>query len=129
MSLNNEDIKQLIAILQRGLTDSDDEDTESEPVKKQKTTKKSANIKNIDKVDNKSKQINKFDTMMERDMHKNDSKIDQLLSVHPPTTRSREFEPVKVQCRVCQRVEEINPNLVFDSPGRYKCNRCSGAPG
>jgi hypothetical protein len=129
MSLNNEDIKQLIAILQRGLTDSDDEDTESEPVKKQKTTKKSANIKNIDKVDNKSKQINKFDTMMERDMHKNDLKIDQLLSVHPPTTRSREFEPVKVQCRVCQRVEEINPNLVFDSPGRYKCNRCSGAPG
>jgi exonuclease VII large subunit len=129
MPLKNDDIKQLIAILQRGLSDSNEEEDNAitRPAKKRKAKEVQSN--NIDIENNKTKRINKFDAMMERDMHKNDSKIDQLLSVHPPTTRSREFDPVRVQCRVCQRTEDVNPNLILDSPGRYKCNRCSGAPG
>ena len=127
MSLKQEDIKQLIAILQRGL--SEDEEDEHEIIeKKEKTISKDiAKSKKLPKE--KSKSINKFDTMMEKTMHKSDTKIDQLLSVYSPSIRTRDFDPVKVQCRVCQRVEEINPNLVFDSPSRYKCNKCSGAPG
>lgn len=125
MPLKNEDIEQLIAILQKGLTNSEESSKEEsiKPIvqkKQQKTNKKN---------NNKSEFVNKFDQMMEKDMHKSDSRIDQLLSVHPPTTRSREFEPVRAQCRVCQKIEDVNPNLVFDSPGRYKCNKCSGAPG
>lgn len=129
MPLKDDDIKQLIAILQRGLVDSSETDTKAEPPAQTRKPRKRKKVEPNNTEDNKPKRINKFDTMMEKDMHKNDSKIDQLLSVHPPTTRSREFDPVRVQCRVCQRVEEVNPNLVFDSPGRYKCNRCSGAPG
>lgn len=130
MPLKDDDIKQLIAILQRGLTTDEQSEElaveEQQPIKA-KTTKKLKNYTN--NKNTKPTRVNKFDQMMEKDMHKSDSKIDQLLSVHPPTTRSREFDPIKVQCRVCQKIEEINPNLVFDSPGRYKCNKCSGAPG
>jgi len=125
MSLNNDDIKQLIAILQRGLSDGTGEiveDDQEAPVAK--TVKKKSKQKS-----NKPIRENRFDMMMEKNMHKNDSQIDKLLNVHPPTIRSREFEPITVQCRVCHKTEEVNPALILESPNRYKCNKCSGAPG
>lgn len=128
MPLKDDDIKQLIAILQRGLSSDSDEieqDNEEQPTQNVKSIKKSK----TNRADKKEKRINKFDQMMERTMHKNDAQIDKLLNVHPPSIRTREFDPVRVQCRVCQRVEEVNPSLILDSPSRYKCNRCSGAPG
>lgn len=132
MPLKDDDIKQLIAILQRGLS-SDEESSENQQTKiakpRRNKTKKTIVHETDDGEDIKPKRINKFDKMAEKDMHKSDSKIDQLLSVHPPTIRSREFEPIQVRCRVCQRLESINPALLHDSPDRYKCNRCSGAPG
>jgi hypothetical protein len=127
MSLKDDDIRQLIAILQRGLsTDSDEseDDVEEQPKHTKKITKSK-----VDKSSKKPQRPNKFDQMMEKTMHKNDAQIDKLLNVHPPSIRTREFDPVRVQCRVCQRVEEINPSLILDSPSRYKCNKCSGAPG
>ncbi len=72
---------------------------------------------------------NKFDLMMEKNLHKEDLEIDKLLSKYPPTIRSREFSPVDVKCRVCGREESINPALMNDAPNRYKCNRCSKEPG
>jgi hypothetical protein len=132
MPLKDDDIKQLIAILQRGLS-SDEQSSETQPTKtvkaKRRKTKEVIVHQTDEETDTKPKRINKFDKMAEKDMHKSDSKIDQLLCVHPPTIRTREFEPIKVRCRVCQRLESINPVLLHDSPDRYKCNRCSGAPG
>jgi hypothetical protein len=126
MSLDNDDIKQLIAILQRGLTsDSDDdiisnsEEVSTKPKKRSKSIKKSKN--------NDIQSNNKFDTMLEKSMHKEDIEIDKRLAKHPPSIRAREFASTKATCRVCGRTEEVNPSLVFE--GRYKCNKCSREPG
>jgi len=126
MPLDNDDIKQLIAILQKGLSDETDSIAES-PKKTKQTFTKTKNYTKSNKKDNKSN--NKFDTMMEKNLHKEDLEVDKLLSKYPPTARSREFSPVSVKCRVCGREEEINPALMNDAPNRYKCNRCSKEPG
>jgi len=66
--------------------------------------------------------------MPEARMHKEDTAIDKKLIVSPPTQRNRSYKPVKARCRVCGRVESVNPSLV-DSADRYKCNRCSASAG
>lgn len=119
MGLDNDDIKQLIAILQRGLDNNDDDDNEEEiiekPVakKKTKTTKKNKNL---------------FEQMPEKTMHKDDIAIDRKLQKLPPTQRARNFKQLTVKCRVCGREEKINPVLV-ESTERYKCNKCSTSAG
>lgn len=133
MPLDNEDIKQLIAILQKGLTNSEQV---SEPETVQKPKKKRGKIQQSDisaqKQNNKntkSESVNRFEQMMEKNLHKEDLAIDKLLSKYPPTIRSREFIPVDVRCRVCNKQESINPALLNDAPNRYKCNKCSKEPG
>lgn len=117
MGLDKDDIKQLIAILQRGLVDTDDTDTNDIPkVTNGRTSKK----KKLSK--------NKFESMKEKNMHKEDSLIDQKLCVNAPTERSRSYNPIKVQCRVCGKKEQVAPNLV-ESAERYKCNKCSISAG
>jgi hypothetical protein len=126
MPLDNDDIKQLIAILQKGLTDKSDDDTivQDEPAsKKQKRSPKTS------KKVKEQKSSNKFDMMFEKNMHKEDVEIDKKLAKHPPSARSREFTPVEVTCRVCGKTEEVNPSLIYDAPNRYKCNKCSRTPG
>jgi hypothetical protein len=117
MPLDNDDIKQLIAILQKGLTDKSDDDTivQDEPAsKKQKRSPKTS------KKVKEQKSSNKFDMMFEKNMHKEDVEIDKKLAKHPPSARSREFTPVEVTCRVCGKTEEVNPSLIYDAPNRYK---------
>lgn len=118
MGLDKDDIKQLIAILQKGLTEDSEDDTIDvgvEPVrKKAKKTK--------------SKKVNLFDTMTESRMHKDDVEIDKKLNKLPPTQRSRNYKPIKVKCRVCGKEESANPSLV-ESIDRYKCNKCCTSPG
>lgn len=121
MALEKEDIMALISILQKGLQDSDD-DKKSTPKKTRKT-----------RSENKSKTtkepiVNKFLTMPERNMHKEDTLIDKKLRVAPLTERTRKFKPVTVRCRVCGKQEEVNPSYV-ESIERYKCNRCSTSAG
>lgn len=120
MALDKDDIKQLIAILQKGLVDDSDEvETEDpKPAKKSKRQTKSAD----------SKRKNLFESMSEFRMHKEDVEIDRKLRVQPPTERSRSYTPLKVKCRVCGREETTNPSLV-ESVERYKCNRCSTTAG
>lgn len=125
MPLDNDDIKQLIAILQKGLTDSDPQDT-IETVRSDAKKKKAAK-KVRPKEQNRS--TNKFDQMFEKNMHKEDIEIDRKLSQHPPSARSREFAPVDATCRVCGKTEQVNPALIYDAPNRYKCNKCSRTPG
>jgi hypothetical protein len=117
MALDKDDIKQLIAILQKGLSDEDEDDTIEPPAKKKVSTKK----KKITKP-------NLFEKMSESSMHKDDVEIDRRLRKLPPTERSRSYKPLKVRCRVCNREENVNPSLV-ESVERYKCNKCSTSAG
>lgn len=117
--LDNDDIKQLIAILQKGL--SDDEDIK--PIKT-KTTRRSTNkTKPI-----KPKIKNKFDTMPESKMHKEDIEFDSKVKKPAPSARLREFEPIKVKCRVCGKNEKVVADLI-ESIERYKCNKCATGAG
>ena len=118
MGLDNDDIKALIAILQKGLSD-DIEQESSKPKKKTKSqkTKTSKSIKQ-----------NKFDDMPEARMHKEDIAIDKKLSKTPPVPRNRPYTPINIQCRVCGRQESICPSLI-ESVDRYKCNKCSSSAG
>jgi hypothetical protein len=122
MGLNNEDIQQLIAILQRGLAQN--EETDDELV----TTKKKAKTKSTTTKETKPKRINKFDQMPECRMHKEDVAIDKKLHKAPPTPRRDEFRPVRIACRVCGQTEAVDPSII-ESTDRYKCNKCSISAG
>lgn len=119
MPLDNDDIKQLIAILQKGLT--------NEPATTTTTPKRTRTAKPKAKTA-KPKQINKFEQMAEFNMCKEDIAIDQKIIKPPPSARLRDFEPIKVRCRVCGKNEKVAPNLV-ESIERYKCNKCATGAG
>lgn len=126
-NLTPEQISQMIALLQSMLPQEkpspivEDEETEIDenpsPIKTKTNRRIPGNF------------TNKFDAMMEAQLHKADSAIDKALSVYAPTPRSRRFEPVSVKCRVCGKTEEINPNLLSEARERYKCNACARSPG
>lgn len=122
MGLNNDDIKQLIAILQRGLVD---EVEESEP---EKPTKRARAVKPKEAKKDKPKRINMFDQMPEYRMHKEDVEIDRKLIKSPPTPRRDEFKPLKIACRVCGKTEAVDPSMI-ESVDRYKCNKCAISAG
>ena len=117
MALDNEDIKQLIAILQRGLSD------DSEPP--QQNSKKQ---KRVTKTKKPPGRPNKFEEMSEFRMHKDDTLVDKKLQKIPPVPRNRDYTPINIRCRVCGKQENINPSLV-ESSERYKCNKCSTSSG
>ena len=114
--LSPNQIKQMINMLMKMLPDEEAEQTD-EP-------------STIKTVDRKPKQTaNKFDQMMEANLHKEDIEIDKKLKRYDPTPRKRKFQAVKATCRVCGKTESINPSLLVDTPDRYKCNRCSRSAG
>lgn len=121
-----EQIKQLISALQ-GLLPKDKSDDQVVENKEPKELP-DHNIKTKTRK-LKSEHYNKFDNMPEAQMHKSDSLIDKKLSVHPPSPRTRQFEPIDVKCRSCGKTEKINPVLLPDSTDRYKCNKCSTTAG
>lgn len=122
MALDKEDIKQLISILQRGLDDSGDKDSDSEETPKNNIkTKKSKAKKNSSK--------NKFLEFGFDKLHKEDIAIDKILNQKPRTPRRKTLKQVDVRCRVCGKQEKINPSLLYESPDRYKCNKCCSSPG
>jgi ribosomal protein L31E len=123
MALDKDDIKQLIAILQKGLSDDTTDKSLSE---EQEDVPKSGRTNAKKNKAKKSK--NKFDSMAEARMHKDDVEIDRKLRKLPPTQRSRNYKPLKVRCRVCNKEELTNPALV-ESIERYKCNKCSTSAG
>lgn len=127
MGLNNDDIKALIEILQKGL-ESDEEPQAT--IKTPKTRAKKSTTKKKNNINNKQskKSTNKFLTMREKDMHKADTLIDQKLKVAPLTERTRQFKPIHVQCCVCGKQEDVNPVIMQDR-SRYKCNKCSATAG
>jgi hypothetical protein len=122
MALNNDDIKALIAILQKGLESNEDDEPKTihkrspRPKTKQPSTPR------------KKKALNKFEHMDEFTMCKEDTEIDKRIKKPPPSLRNRQFDYVKVQCRICGKKEKIAPSLV-ESTERYKCNKCSTGAG
>lgn len=114
-------IKQMIAMLKQMLPEDNEEVVEEEPVKE-------SPIKN--RASRRPQQTeNKFDSMMEAHLHKEDIEIDKQLKKFDPTPRIRQFDPIHVSCRVCGKKESINPALLQDTPERYKCNNCARSAG
>lgn len=139
LAKNPEQIQQLISVLQALLpkdtqtnkptNDESIENDNSNPDEIEQFTNSAIRTKSSKKFSKREASTNKFLAMPERNMFKEDSKIDKLLNKHPPVERSREFALVKVTCRVCGKTEEINPALAGESPARYKCNNCSTSAG
>lgn len=117
MGLEKEDILALIAILQKGL--DNDQESNKPKAKKQKPSNKVKPIK---------KHINKFNSMDEFNMCKEDLEVDKKIRKPSPSARNREFDFVNVQCRVCGKQEKVAPMLV-EAIERYKCNKCSTGAG
>lgn len=121
MALDKDDIKQLIAILQKGLSDDTVEEEQTKPKKNNIKTKKTRVAKDDGN--------NKFISLGFDKLHREDIAIDKLLKKNPPTARSRKIRILDVKCRVCGKSEKINASLLHESPDRYKCNKCCSSPG
>jgi hypothetical protein len=123
MGLEKEDIKQLIAILQKGLVEDEEKGLE---VSKTKTKK--GVIKNKSRNSSEEHE-NKFLQMAEKNMHKSDSLIDKKLKKFPPTPRNRPASMVNVVCRVCGKKDFVSSQILPESAARYKCNNCATTGG
>lgn len=116
MGLDNDDIKALIAILQKGL------ESDGTPSKKTNKSKPKQKTK-------KESRVNRFESMPENSMHKEDVAIDKKLTQSlSPTPRRDSFVPISAVCRVCHRTEMVDPSII-ESIDRYKCNKCSISAG
>lgn len=122
MGLDQDDIKALIAILQKGLETSDEQHEVERPTNRPKVAKKRQ------AKQTKPKTLNKFENMPEFNMCKEDLAFDKKVIKPPPSVRLRDYEPIKVKCRVCGKSEKVAPSLV-ESIERYKCNKCSTGAG
>lgn len=132
MNVEPEKIQALISILQSMLTPSENtEESDDEPTPVKTKVKTSASKKRGSASTKKTqpKFINKFDSMPEKNLHKDDVAIDKKLCNKPPVPRNRSFEFVDATCRICRKTESINPAILTDSLDRYKCNKCSTSPG
>lgn len=132
MSNKKETIEQIVDLL-RSLVDDETQTEEVKPAKK-RTAKKKATSKKISTgrarktARTKTTSTNKFDSMPERNMFRDDVAIDRKLNVQPPSPRTRQYSTIHVTCRSCGKSETVNPSLVHDKT-RYKCNTCSQAGG
>lgn len=126
---NPEQIKNLINVLQALLPKEDNTEVKADDTQQDDDQNyQQFNIKTKNKHAIPSGK-NKFDSMAERNMHKDDTVIDQKLNQAPPTARHRHFAPINVVCRVCGKKESVSPSLVYESPSRYKCNNCATSAG
>lgn len=123
-TITKDDVNKLIALLQAiSSTNETDTDNETQSDNSQPFVQNNRNQKTPKII-----RTNKFLDMPESKMHKDDTLIDKKLSQQPPVPRSRDFEPIKVMCRVCNKTEFVSPSLV-ENASRYKCNKCSTNPG
>ena len=125
MNNNKKEAVEQIYKLLMSLIDEDDnvEQIPQTNKSKPKQTKKTTNSKK-----NSIRSSNKFDSMPEKNMFREDVEIDKKLSVVEPCPRTRSFRTIEVSCRVCGKTEKLNPVLV-NEPTRYKCNSCSKSGG
>jgi len=67
--------------------------------------------------------VNLFESMDAMHEHKDDTEIDKMLNVTPPTKRGRKPNLVQASCSSCGNVDSVSPIMITDS-GRYTCNAC-----
>jgi hypothetical protein len=131
---NPETIKQLIGLLSSLLDNDNSKKNDPEPDDQQSENKRNGiqnqtNVRGKGSRSNRPKHSNKFLTMSEKNMFKEDTAVDKLLAKYPPTERSRSSTKINVRCRICGRSETIHPSMLCESVERYKCNNCSTSPG
>lgn len=125
---NPEQIKQMISLLS-SLLDKSEEAEQSvveEPPKK-KTARKRTSKKTAKKAVKQSS--NKFDSMTESGMFKENPDVAKKLYSNPPIKRRPKKNLVKARCRICGKEEQIPASLIYNGLDRYKCNRCSSSAG
>lgn len=105
-----------------------DEEDDQEQTPQKTESKRTRNKKTSYSKKNRSQSSNKFDSMPEKNMFREDIEIDRKLSVVEPCPRTRSFRTIEVSCRVCGKTDKLNPVLV-NEPTRYKCNNCSKSGG
>lgn len=129
MSNKKETIEQIVDLL-RSLVDDEPEAEKVKPVKKKTTKKKTTKKKTISRTKKATTtdSKNKFLSMKEMHMFKEDTAIDKKLSVMDPCPRTRSYSTIEVHCRVCGKKEKLNPALVSETQ-RYKCNECARSGG
>lgn len=108
-----EKIKELISVLQNMLP----QDEQVSKIKTKKTKSKAGGTKN------------KFDELGLYRLHKEDIEIDKILNKNGPSPRTRKLQKISVKCRVCGKAEQIPHTSLYDSPERYKCNKCCTGAG
>lgn len=140
--LNNpEQIQQMINLLQNMLEQQEDEEevkpaakkrakrtTTKKKVSKKTTTKKNTNTTRKKQVSD-DQPVNKFLSMPEASMYKEDKELAKKLYKHPPTPRRRSTQMIQAKCRICGKEERANPDLIWGGIERFKCNKCSSSAG
>jgi hypothetical protein len=129
---NPDQIQQLITVLQALLpkdTNTTNNNSDETVVNEEDGFTSAIKTKSSKRFKKQSANENKFLSMPEKDMFKEDAKIHKMLNKHPPVSRTRDFAPIEVICRICGKKEQISPALAGESPKRYKCNNCSTSAG
>lgn len=126
---NPEQIKQMIGLLSALLESTSQDDVVDDEADTQTTTPtKQPNVAKSKKT-KKIQRENKFLSMPEVNMHKEDPELAQKLYKQPPVARSRKLQMVSVRCRVCGKQEKVQASLLYGGVERFKCNKCSATPG
>jgi hypothetical protein len=126
---NPEQIKQMIVLLSALLESTSQEDvSDDETDTKAETPAQKPTIPRTQKT-KKIQRENKFLSMPEVNMHKEDPDLAQKLYKQPPVARSRKLQMVNVRCRVCGKEEKVQASLLYGGVERFKCNKCSATPG
>lgn len=131
---NPEQIKQMIGLLstlleaasgQSGNDAGTSQHTDTHSVQ----LDKNSNDRFSRKINKKEDRENKFLSMPEATMHKEDPEIVKKLYKQPPISRSRKNQTIKARCRVCGKEEKVQSSLLYGGVERFKCNKCSTTPG
>lgn len=130
MDLTPDQIKQMILMLQSMLPSEKSTTNDTSAVEENQEPEEEfvSNIKTKKMTIKKDRFKNKFNDMPEKNMHKEDTMIDQKLNIHDPTPRRKNNTLTKVQCRICGKTDTISSSLIVDHT-RYKCNNCAAGAG
>lgn len=127
VNIPKDKIELLISLLSNMLVDDQPQETVTDTPKKIQKEPKIKQKKGPVKAN--GTRDNKFLSMPERNLHKEDVQIDKMLQKVPPVSRNRKTSFLDVCCRVCGKKEKISASLLFEAIDRYKCNKCSINPG
>jgi len=116
-------------VLQEGLEQPKPKRKRGRPRKTKQSTKEKENASTSSQQNNGKDDWNRFFSMPEASMHKEDTEIDKKLwKDRIPSERNRPLALVKVRCVGCNREFEVSPELIPPTDGnessKFRCNRC-----